>query len=210
VKLWIAAAAAVFCLSQTSLVAADTFQIHLDTPPPGFVNTYLVTGLDGPIESVHAFAKYEWWWNIPLLGPDGDFSGEFTAYSMDWDFNAYCEGPYCASGLNELYGRGVTVAMGENYPNSGYIVRVSNRFTQPNFNVCADVGDEVFPCALYFEQPRFYLSGDRGTGIGASVQLLQSTAVPEPATWATMIVGFGLTGAAIRRRRSAATQPGLC
>lgn len=28
-----------------------------------------------------------------------------------------------------------------------------------------------------------------------------ATAVPEPATWATMILGFGLSGAAIRRRR---------
>ena len=30
---------------------------------------------------------------------------------------------------------------------------------------------------------------------------LGATAVPEPATWAMMITGFGLTGAAVRRRR---------
>jgi hypothetical protein len=30
------------------------------------------------------------------------------------------------------------------------------------------------------------------------------TAVPEPATWAMMIAGFGLAGAALRRRRAAA------
>ena len=30
-----------------------------------------------------------------------------------------------------------------------------------------------------------------------------SSAVPEPATWAMMIMGFGLTGAAVRRRRPA-------
>ncbi|MEG3125743.1 PEPxxWA-CTERM sorting domain-containing protein [Sphingomonas sp. GB1N7] len=29
-----------------------------------------------------------------------------------------------------------------------------------------------------------------------------SGAVPEPATWGMIIVGFGLTGAAIRRRRA--------
>ena len=29
------------------------------------------------------------------------------------------------------------------------------------------------------------------------------SAVPEPATWAMMIVGFGLAGAAMRRRREA-------
>jgi hypothetical protein len=30
-----------------------------------------------------------------------------------------------------------------------------------------------------------------------------SAAVPEPATWAIMILGFGLAGAAVRRRRTA-------
>jgi hypothetical protein len=30
------------------------------------------------------------------------------------------------------------------------------------------------------------------------------SAVPEPASWALMIVGFGLTGAALRRRHAAA------
>ncbi len=30
---------------------------------------------------------------------------------------------------------------------------------------------------------------------------LDVTAVPEPATWAMMIVGFGMTGASLRRRR---------
>ena len=32
-------------------------------------------------------------------------------------------------------------------------------------------------------------------------------AVPEPATWAMMILGFGLVGAAIRRRKTAMIQP---
>lgn len=32
-------------------------------------------------------------------------------------------------------------------------------------------------------------------------------AVPEPATWAMMILGFGLVGAAIRRRKTATIQP---
>jgi hypothetical protein len=34
-----------------------------------------------------------------------------------------------------------------------------------------------------------------------------SAAVPEPAAWALLIAGFGLTGAALRRRRRAQVQP---
>jgi hypothetical protein len=49
------------------------------------------------------------------------------------------------------------------------------------------------------QDPTFVLSFDG---------VLTVQAVPEPATWALMIAGFGLTGAALRRRRAAcASQP---
>jgi len=41
--------------------------------------------------------------------------------------------------------------------------------------------------------------------VGGTFTLTQAAAVPEPATWAMMIGGFGLTGAAMRRRRRIAT-----
>jgi len=40
-----------------------------------------------------------------------------------------------------------------------------------------------------------------GNPSGLRVEFLSSNAVPEPASWALMIGGFGLTGAALRRRR---------
>lgn len=40
-----------------------------------------------------------------------------------------------------------------------------------------------------------------GEGYFQAIDNVQLSAVPEPATWATMIVGFGLAGAALRRRR---------
>jgi hypothetical protein len=42
----------------------------------------------------------------------------------------------------------------------------------------------------------------KGAEISANFELLKAAAVPEPATWAMMIAGFGLAGTAIRRRRS--------
>lgn len=45
---------------------------------------------------------------------------------------------------------------------------------------------------------------DSGVGIGRLVVEPPPSAVPEPATWAFMILGAGLTGAALRRRASGA------
>ena len=49
----------------------------------------------------------------------------------------------------------------------------------------------------------FKLGGGSGNNIGpvADNLNLSSTAVPEPATWAMMIIGFGAAGSMIRRRR---------
>lgn len=51
--------------------------------------------------------------------------------------------------------------------------------------------------AVIFDKDRDYSNDSTGVN-------LTLTAVPEPATWAMMIAGFGLTGAALRRRASAA------
>lgn len=48
-----------------------------------------------------------------------------------------------------------------------------------------------------------------GASVNATFKLLAldtgAGAVPEPATWGMMIMGFGLAGATLRRRRTAAT-----
>ncbi|MFN3513494.1 MAG: FxDxF family PEP-CTERM protein [Phenylobacterium sp.] len=44
-------------------------------------------------------------------------------------------------------------------------------------------------------------SGGNGSYAG-TLTFFPSAAIPEPATWAMMIAGFGLAGAALRRRRS--------
>lgn len=50
------------------------------------------------------------------------------------------------------------------------------------------------------------LQGASGIGWGTAIDNpVETPVVPEPATWAMMITGFGMMGAAIRRRRRVAT-----
>ncbi len=52
---------------------------------------------------------------------------------------------------------------------------------------------------IYADGPDLFFRDDSASGVGTP-----NIPLPEPATWAMMITGFGLTGAALRRRRSVA------
>ena len=49
------------------------------------------------------------------------------------------------------------------------------------------------------------IDGIRGVTSAEGIGTVNDSVVPEPATWALMIAGFGMVGAAARRRRPAAT-----
>jgi hypothetical protein len=63
--------------------------------------------------------------------------------------------------------------------------------------------NSVGPFAVYV-YPGLYPKGDDVTGSGATSRgTFNLTAVPEPANWALMILGFASAGAMLRRRRRA-------
>ncbi|HEX7753299.1 MAG TPA: FxDxF family PEP-CTERM protein [Novosphingobium sp.] len=59
---------------------------------------------------------------------------------------------------------------------------------------------DISNVALALGGHRIDLSGNSG-GFGSFAGTISFAAVPEPATWGLMILGFGLVGGALRRRR---------
>lgn len=200
-----AASVAAILAFTASNAQAGQIVLNIPTPPPGFANTYLIDVGHGYLNGVDGSAKYEWAWNIPILGPDG-FTGEFITYGWDDYYGTGCSGQNCSNSV-EAYGQRIVTALGWK-EGAQYIVRVTNHVSKPSFDVCATVGDDVFPCARTFYQPQFRVYGDDwGTPTQTSVTLLSSTAVPEPATWAMLIAGFGLAGAGLRKSRGQRRAP---
>jgi hypothetical protein len=75
-----------------------------------------------------------------------------------------------------------------------------NRPQEPN-----DFGGEDGLSAYYFENLLWNdLSGGAGSGYVVEYRLAPTGGVPEPATWAMLILGFAATGALLRRKGRAA------
>jgi hypothetical protein len=68
----------------------------------------------------------------------------------------------------------------------------------PAFSFCAFVYDLGTGTPVFVEQ-----SGSEGGWVAGTITAGGGPVIPEPATWAMMIAGFGLVGASLRRRRPA-------
>jgi hypothetical protein len=87
---------------------------------------------------------------------------------------------------------------GVNYTPFGGSLGINGSTTNPFFVNGAPQGVEFIK--YHFGPSPDYFGGG---GIGVSQVFAEGAAVPEPATWALMICGIGMAGAALRRRRSA-------
>lgn len=133
---------------------------------------------------------------------------QFTAFNR-WSSSDGCNasGASCSQGfensVNYIIG-GVTYNFGDGQggygplPSGGYFDTAANSLTHSSTYTTqftlADAGSVKF--FIYDD----YI-GDNQGGVSLSISPL-AAAVPEPATWAMMILGFGLVGGALRRRRS--------
>ena len=114
-----------------------------------------------------------------LTNLTANLSSSFTFFQISTD----------ASG--NITGWNIQVALG----GGGEFLLRKNAFSQ-NF-------DEAFVGANYVGDANYNPQEAFGTTATIAGTFTQQAAVPEPASWALMIGGLGLTGAAMRRRKAA-------
>ena len=85
-----------------------------------------------------------------------------------------------------------------------YIDTVANAFTQTGFYPSTETWQLVPGATLAAGTHHLFINGGYNTPVGQNPTYsgtLNITAVPEPATWGLMLLGFGAIGFAMRRRR---------
>jgi hypothetical protein len=154
-----------------------------DLVSPTFANLYFDTDPDNPLDSGSdigfELAAAHTNFFIPGVGSTGPVSGIQVAVSAD--------------------GKGLEFAI----PNSFFTTKVpgfeANYYSDTQL---ATVGSNV---ALRLSQSFNYsVAGGGSYGKYRLGKVTLTSAVPEPATWGMMISGFGVAGAAMRRRKSKA------
>jgi hypothetical protein len=129
-------------------------------------------------------------WQTGEFGFGGSFTSQLTLFSngsfvMGWD------GPSVIAGHNTL--TGVSPGGGATDPGASNL----SGFSSPV--ATGSTVYELFGANTFdLNQRNLYFTP---TASGFSVSASGFGAVPEPATWAMMLVGFGLAGAGMRRRR---------
>ncbi|TRW14275.1 PEPxxWA-CTERM sorting domain-containing protein [Glacieibacterium frigidum] len=134
-----------------------------------------------------------WWDEFGSTDEEGNYVPVLTG-------NEYSYSPSCNSTLaNPVCG---TTPLRTTL--SGNVLRIDFA-PPPDFYNCTPTFVVAGDCAESYSF--FYVDFDLfATGVGdeASFTFYDANPVPEPATWALLIAGFGITGTAMRRRRTVA------
>jgi hypothetical protein len=162
---------------------------------------YAAQGNEAPADDVAALDAHiagggrviftTWTVGNPSLGADWNGSSNFTSLTVGPQFSAGITNPLDVVNPGwATFSIGLSVTSGTEagsfaFGNSAIVIGNGGRTIWNGF-----LTDTVASERLYLNQLGFLSGGG---------------AIPEPASWAMLIAGFGLTGAAMRRRRLLAT-----
>ncbi len=141
--------------------------------------TYELTAVDGTYDAFTRFSSVS----------GCDFDGKNCSQGYEVSFRAI------ANGLTFKFGDGsANGGIGPINPGDGY-------FATPALALTASTGLPATLTVNTAQNVRFFIFddnlGDNSGGVSINV-----ASVPEPATWAMMIIGFGAAGSMIRRRKA--------
>ena len=141
-----------------------------------------MTTLAIDLGSVYSLASGDFVDRVTSGGPNGAFFGGVTDFTTSFTFQG-CADFTCSQLI------GMPLSFSKTAPATP---------TSPgDFNYTAQLGGLT---GRYF---RYSVTSTNGfVNPGLSALSFQGTAVPEPATWALMLLGFGIIGAGLRRRKS--------
>ncbi len=157
------------------------------------------------IDSIDEFGDPDNFFNLYNIG-----AGALVNY-LAYDLTIYADDPSWLSEASIYFGdsdflTGVFLSPGfeDNFPG---LASYSGSAFLPDFGLEFNVGSDGLLYVEFFEDyddfpddwDGFYVAGTLTVGYEPAA----ATAVPEPASWAMMIAGFGLVGGAMRRRTTA-------
>ncbi len=187
---WFACAGAALCLV-ASHAAAATYTFS-DTLAAGTSRTYVFDAPGAYAFSAGITDHYTWYFPIPVPDGHGGFDYSFLD-SEQSDLIADCSST--CSDVDGIAGGYIKIQAALL---NGVLTVIADNRTSSFFDCSGLTSFEI--CGYSFKPAQFGVSIDAFGAVSGPT--ITSGAVPEPGTWALMILGFGLAGAGLRQRRA--------
>lgn len=156
---------------------------------------------------------YAWTYDATLASDQGIVSGSFFTLYDFVGFTGFGSLPANWTATSALLGKTPSKTLPDD---DAALINVSFTYTGPDFNTTGPTTEQDLGNFVIFSSSNTIVLSDytslgklnNGPTIGSDVATIGSNAVgvagaavPEPATWATLMVGMGLVGTSMRRRK---------
>lgn len=175
-----------------SCAAAAEFSLNLAPPPEGYADVYNFHLDDGYISGAGGFVDFIYMSSFASFSRPGEFEVIFWDYiPISFDIGV----GQARKDYNSHVKKGFGMLLSDK-GGGDYLLRLENY--NHNFDIGCYVA-EGDPCASFVFNERYSIYG-----VSSHAPTFQTSrvAVPEPSTWAMLILGFAGLGAAARRQRS--------